>query len=52
MKRPARTFILLACAVALLASALDVRCGALRAASDTVVIVCRAGRLDRLVGRT
>jgi hypothetical protein len=50
MKRLAH-IILLACAVAILAAALDVRCGAVRAAPDTVVIACRAGRLNVLAGR-
>lgn len=39
------------CALIIAAAALDVRCGAVRPASDTVVIVCRAGRLSALAGR-
>jgi hypothetical protein len=51
MKRLARLIIVLACAVAILAAALDVRCVSLRPADDTLIIACRAGRLDLLAGR-
>jgi len=42
--------ILLACALIIAAAALDVRCGAVRPSSDTIVLVCRASRLDLLAG--
>jgi hypothetical protein len=45
MKWFALTLILLACAVAILASALDVRCISMRPADDTLIVACRAGRI-------
>jgi hypothetical protein len=45
MKRLFITLVLLACAVAILASALDVRCISMRPADDTLIIACRASRL-------
>jgi hypothetical protein len=48
MKWFALTFILLACAVALVASALDVRCIAMQPAAGTLIVACRAGRLTRI----
>jgi hypothetical protein len=45
-----KLLIVLACVLIITAAALDVRCGAARATPDTVIIVCRAGRLEQLAG--
>jgi hypothetical protein len=44
--KPIATFLtVLICAVIISAAAFDVHCGVVRPADDTLVAVCRAGRL-------
>lgn len=45
MKRAFIVLIILACVVAIVASALDVRCITMQPSSDSLIIACRAGRL-------
>jgi hypothetical protein len=45
MKRAALTLVLLICLFAIVASVVDLRCGAARPAPDTLVLICRASRL-------
>ena len=44
--KPIATFLtVLICLVCLTAATLDIHCGAVRPAGDTIVLVCRAGRM-------
>jgi hypothetical protein len=45
MKRLATVLVLLVCLVCITAAAVDLHCGAVAPAGDTLVLVCRAGRM-------
>jgi hypothetical protein len=45
MKQIALMLVLVLCLVAIVASVVDLRCKAMRATPDTIVLVCRASRL-------
>lgn len=45
MKRFATVAVLLVCFLVITAAAVDLHCGAVAPASDTLIIACRAGRL-------
>jgi hypothetical protein len=45
MKQVFITLVLLICLVAIAASVVDLRCGAVATTPNTVVVICRASRL-------